>query len=154
MAAIELVLTTTSFWKFTGQAYQESLAKNADSAKGSLRDAVLRMPAARVSWLCAFFLLGYVGVEVSLGGWIVEFMIQVRKGEPFASGMAATGFWLGIAVGRLVLGFVTPKIGENRAIIVSPPPPLLYPLVMPWAVFRPPPFFFPPNTDQTSSTYS
>lgn len=69
------------------------------------------MPSARVSWVCAFFLLCYVGVEVALGGWIVLFMLQVRHGEKFASGMSAVGFWLGITVGRVVLGFVSPRIG-------------------------------------------
>ncbi|KAJ6088189.1 hypothetical protein N7486_009450 [Penicillium sp. IBT 16267x] len=66
--------------------------------------------------LCALFLLGYVGVEVALGGWIVTFMIRVRQGGAFASGMTATGFWLGITVGRVILGFVTPRVGENIAI--------------------------------------
>jgi fucose permease len=74
-----------------------------------------------VTWLCALFLLGYVGIEVALGGWIVVFMIQVRQGEAFASGMTATGFWLGLAVGRIVLGFVTPRIGEKLAISVGSP---------------------------------
>ena len=69
-----------------------------------------------ITWICAVFLLGYVGVEVSLGGWVVTFMLRVRHGEPFASGMVATGFWLGITVGRMVLGFVTGKIGEKTAI--------------------------------------
>ncbi|KAJ9481891.1 hypothetical protein VN97_g11564 [Penicillium thymicola] len=64
------------------------------------------------------FLLGYVGVEVALGGWIVTFMIRVRQGSAFASGMTATGFWLGITVGRVVLGFVTPRVGEKVAISV------------------------------------
>lgn len=69
--------------------------------------------------MCAVFLLLYVGVEVALGGWIVTFMMRVRHGEPFASGMAATGFWLGITVGRVVLGFVTPRLGEKLAISVA-----------------------------------
>jgi fucose permease len=43
-------------------------------------------------------------------------MLKVRNGEPFASGLVATGFWLGITVGRVVLGFVTGKIGEKTAI--------------------------------------
>lgn len=43
-------------------------------------------------------------------------MIRVRHGEPFSSGMTATGFWLGITVGRVILGFVTPKIGERLAV--------------------------------------
>jgi len=46
-------------------------------------------------------------------------MINVRHGGAFSSGMTATGFWLGITVGRVVLGFVTPRIGEEVAIIVS-----------------------------------
>lgn len=46
-------------------------------------------------------------------------MMRVRDGGAFASGMTATGFWIGITVGRVVLGFVTPRIGEKIAIIVS-----------------------------------
>jgi len=84
-----------------------------------LKEAVLTMPAARVTWLCALFLLGYVGIEVGLGGWIVTFMIRVRQAGRFSSGMTATGFWLGLTVGRVVLGFVTGRIGEKLAIAVS-----------------------------------
>jgi fucose permease len=43
-------------------------------------------------------------------------MIRVRDGSAFASGLTATGFWIGITVGRVVLGFVTPRIGEKVAI--------------------------------------
>ena len=84
-----------------------------------MREALTTMPSARVTWLCALFLLGYVGAEVALGGWIVTFMIRVRHGTRFASGMTATGFWLGLTVGRVILGFVTPKIGEKLAISVG-----------------------------------
>lgn len=82
---------------------------------------LFQKPGARVAWLCAIFLLGYVGIEVALGGWIVEFMIQVRHGGAFESGLTATGFWLGLTVGRFVLGFITPRIGEKLAIMVSVP---------------------------------
>ncbi|RYP24979.1 hypothetical protein DL765_000207 [Monosporascus sp. GIB2] len=118
MAAVEMISLTTSFWKADAQEYKDSLTKHSDSAKGSLKDALFKKPAARVTWLCALFLLGYVGVEVALGGWIVEFMIQVRHGEAFASGMTATGFWLGITFGRVILGFITPRIGEKLAIAI------------------------------------
>jgi fucose permease len=87
-----------------------------------MKEALFAFPSARVTWLCAFFLLGYVGVEVALGGWIVTFMIRVRHAAPFASGMTATGFWLGLTVGRVILGFVTPRIGEKLAICVSSRP--------------------------------
>lgn len=45
-------------------------------------------------------------------------MIRVREGEPFASGMTATGFWLGITVGRFALGFVTPRFGERLSVAI------------------------------------
>lgn len=89
-----------------------------ENKKGGLRDALFKRPSARVTWLCSLFLLGYVGCEVALGGWIVTFMIRVRHGSAFASGMTATGFWLGITVGRIILGFVTPRLGEKLAISV------------------------------------
>ncbi|OTB09342.1 hypothetical protein M426DRAFT_50580 [Hypoxylon sp. CI-4A] len=121
MAAVEVVVSTSCFWTATAQEYRESLTKHSDSSKGSLKEALFKKPGARVTWLCSFFLLGYVGLEVALGGWIVEFMIQVRKGEAFASGMTATGFWLGLTIGRVVLGFVTPRIGEKLAITIYLP---------------------------------
>lgn len=64
--------------------------------------------------LLSAFLLVYVGVEVSIGGWIVTFMLRVRHGSPFASGLVSTGFWLGVTVGRVVLGFVTPRLFKSE----------------------------------------
>ena len=84
-----------------------------------MKEALFTSPSARVTWLSALFLLGYVGIEVALGGWIVTFMLRIRHGQPFESGLTATGFWLGITVGRLILGFVTPRLGEKAAIAVS-----------------------------------
>lgn len=133
-AAVELAATVSAFWRATGKVFLDSHPKTTDSAgSSSLKEALLRMPAARVTWLCAAFLLCYVGVEVALGGWIVKFMIEVRNGEPFASGMTATGFWLGITVGRVVLGFITPLLGERLAVMVcnksSPPYPFSLSLI-------------------------
>ncbi|KAJ5722743.1 hypothetical protein N7488_000778 [Penicillium malachiteum] len=114
-AFIELAVLGSCFWTSTGAAFRAANASSQDK-KGGLRNALWHRPSARVTWLCSLFLLGYVGVEVALGGWIVEFMLNVRHGAPFASGMTETGFWLGITVGRLLLGFLTPRLGEKLAI--------------------------------------
>ena len=45
-------------------------------------------------------------------------MMRIRHGQPFASGMTATGFWLGLTIGRVSLGFVTPRIGERLAVSI------------------------------------
>ncbi|KAJ6127630.1 hypothetical protein N7523_003242 [Penicillium sp. IBT 18751x] len=116
-AVVELVACGNFFWESTGAVFRAANSHSVgDNNKGSLKNALFKRPSARVTWLCALFLLGYVGVEVALGGWIVTYMIRVRHGALFASGMTATGFWLGITVGRVTLGFVTPRVGEKIAI--------------------------------------
>lgn len=136
LAVVELIASTACFWTATAAHYKATLVahESGSEAKGTLREALFKRPSARVTWLSALFLLGYVGIEVALGGWIVVFMINVRGGEEFESGMTATGFWLGIAIGRVILGFVTPRIGEKLAISVSGPGPedLSY---RPWRLF-------------------
>ncbi|KAL2795126.1 major facilitator superfamily domain-containing protein [Aspergillus keveii] len=67
----------------------------------------------RVVLLCSLKLLSYIGCEVSLGGWIVTFMRRIRHGGDFQSGMVSSGFWAGITVGRMVLGFVTGRVFKS-----------------------------------------
>ena len=43
-------------------------------------------------------------------------MQRIRHGQPFQSGLTATGFWLGITCGRVVLGFITPIFGERISV--------------------------------------
>ncbi|KAK7975305.1 kinase-like domain-containing protein [Apiospora arundinis] len=124
LAGLEIFTSVAGFWTSTAAAYHTSIARQhgeLEGPRGSLREALVTRPSARVTWLCALFLLGYVGIEVALGGWIVVFMIQVRQGAEFASGMTAMGFWLGITIGRVVLGFVTPRLGEKLAITIYLP---------------------------------
>lgn len=121
MAALELATSVTAFWKETGAVFLAANPRTSDSRDNRMKEALIRLPYARVTWLVAVFLLGYVGIEVALGGWIVKFMLEVRHGGQFASGMTATGFWMGITVGRIVLGFVTPKLGEKLAIAIYLP---------------------------------
>ncbi len=121
MAVLELITSTWAFWKATGAVFRAANPRTSDSKDNRMKEALVRLPFARVTWLCALFLLGYVGIEVALGGWIVKFMLEVRHGAPFGSGMTETGFWMGITVGRIVLGFVTPRFGEKLAITVSLP---------------------------------
>ncbi|KAF3011330.1 hypothetical protein E8E14_005265 [Neopestalotiopsis sp. 37M] len=130
LTALECAVVISGFWDVTASKYKKSILQHADDSGAAaaseggggsnsrLRDALIKRPLARITWLTSAFLLGYVGIEVALGGWIITFMMQVRQGEAFASGMVGTGFWLGIAFGRVILGFVTPKIGERLAISI------------------------------------
>lgn len=141
LVALELAAGTTAFWSETGVKYRDT-----NRADGEEKGMTRRALKNKVTWICSFFFLAYVGTEgtsntvhyvpnihllpisvifcltclhsVSLGGWVVTFMLRVRHARPFPSGMTATGFWLGITAGRIILGFITPKIGEGLAISI------------------------------------
>ncbi|KAG8929861.1 hypothetical protein FRC02_004987 [Tulasnella sp. 418] len=67
--------------------------------------------------LLALFLMVYVGVEVTLGGWIVTFLIELRGGG-VSAGYVSSGFFAGLTLGRLVLLPVTKFIGISRVVYV------------------------------------
>ncbi|KAE9403957.1 MFS general substrate transporter [Gymnopus androsaceus JB14] len=65
--------------------------------------------------LLAVFILVYVGVEVTVGGWIVTF-IQTVRGGGANSGYISAGFFGGLMLGRIILLWVNQKIGERRVL--------------------------------------
>ncbi|KAJ8098282.1 major facilitator superfamily domain-containing protein [Lipomyces tetrasporus] len=86
-----------------------SLEKEKSVYRQALRD--------RVTWLAAALILFYQGAEVSIGGWIVSFMIDSRHGDPTAVGYVASGFWAGITIGRFVLNQFLTKLLSPRLVI-------------------------------------
>lgn len=115
VSALEACLTLTAFWGVTAAAFRDKHVPTAQQGSRTTSRTVLREP---ITWLVAVFLLGYVGAEVSLGGWIVTFMLRIRHAEAFSAGLTVTFFWLGLTCGRVLLGFVTGRIGEKLAITV------------------------------------
>lgn len=69
-------------------------------------------------YICAAYLIAYVGAEAIVAGWIVTFMLRVRFASPFTASLCASGFWAGMAVGRVSLGTVTDRVGERAAVAV------------------------------------
>ncbi|KAI5115484.1 hypothetical protein M0805_009450 [Coniferiporia weirii] len=71
----------------------------------------------KIVHLLSFFLLAYCGIEITIGSWAVTYIIHRTGGGP-ASGYVSSGFFGGLAAGRILLLWVTEKIGERRAIFV------------------------------------
>jgi len=65
--------------------------------------------------LMGLFLLVYIGVKVTIGGWIVTFLMLVRGGGP-SSGFVSAGFLGGLTLGRVIMVGVTKKMGAINAI--------------------------------------
>ena len=72
----------------------------ATGRRGLLADA-LRQPAVV---LAAVFLAVYVGLEQSLGNWGFSLLTGTRGMSPIVAGYAISGLWLGLTVGRLLIG--------------------------------------------------
>jgi len=65
--------------------------------------------------LLSLFLMVYIGVEVTIGGWTASFLMLIREGGP-SSGYVSTGFFGGLTLGRVILFPVTDKLGAVNAI--------------------------------------
>lgn len=76
---------------------------------------MFRFPA---TWWCAAYFLADVGVETAISGWVVSFMLRSRHATPYLAGLSSSGFWAGMAVGRLVLGPLTDRIGVRKATVL------------------------------------
>ncbi len=80
---------------------------------GNVLAASLRL---RVVWLAALFLLFYVGAEVTLGTWSFSLLTEERHEPALLSGWVVSGFWLGLTLGRAMLGAVALRLGNVRMI--------------------------------------
>ncbi|KAI0918522.1 hypothetical protein AcW1_009604 [Taiwanofungus camphoratus] len=65
----------------------------------------------------SIFSLIYVGVEVSLGGWIVTF-IEQKRGGGSSAGYISSGFFGGLMLGRILLMWLNRKVGERRILFI------------------------------------
>ncbi|KAF8456936.1 major facilitator superfamily domain-containing protein [Terfezia claveryi] len=113
LAFLAVVFSGTAFWAENADVYRfvnGSTGKQGGRTRESMKN--------KVTWFIAFFLWLYIGTEVSLGGWIVTFMIRVSNGSLFGSGMVSAGFWIGLTVGRFTLGWVTGRFGEKLMVSI------------------------------------
>ncbi|KAI0358139.1 MFS general substrate transporter [Trametes cingulata] len=97
-----------------GQAPASTREGETDGQSGNKFKQMFRL---RTLHILAFFILIYVGVEVTLGGWIVQYVIDLRGGGP-SSGYIASAFFGGLTLGRVGLLWVNRKLGEHRAIFL------------------------------------
>jgi fucose permease len=107
----ELIALTVAFWNETAAVYRESKQSSLADSKTDAK-AIYRY---RATWLCAAYFLAYVGTETAISGWVVSFMLRNRNATPYLASLSSSGFWIGMAIGRLVLGFGTDRMGVRRA---------------------------------------
>ncbi|CAE6407509.1 unnamed protein product [Rhizoctonia solani] len=78
-------------------------SSHGDSSNGS--NKYKQIFGSRAVQLMAFFIWVYVGVEVTIGGWIVTFVIEERGGGPSA-GYISSGFFAAKSLSRCIRPFI------------------------------------------------
>ncbi|QRV86355.1 major facilitator superfamily transporter [Ceratobasidium sp. AG-Ba] len=92
-----------------------SSRRRSSRSRGAGERSAMRMTINQpFVWIFALFLCTYTGSETTNGGWIVTFLLNERNANPDTVGYVASGFWGGLALGRLCLGQASPYIGIRR----------------------------------------
>lgn len=109
---MELLFLTTAFRYEDAARYRQSkshvvLEQSSTSSKDIFKHAG--------TWFSAAYFLTYVGIETAISGWVVSFMTRSRHASVYMASLSSSGFWGGMAIGRLILGHVTDRIGVRRA---------------------------------------
>ncbi|GCE15915.1 hypothetical protein KTT_57740 [Tengunoibacter tsumagoiensis] len=92
------------------RSWQETPHGTGDQVQGNIFLATLRL---RLVTMAAFFLLFYVGVEVSTGAWGFTFLTDLRLGVPLQMGWIISGYWTGLTLGRIILANMAHRIGDK-----------------------------------------
>ncbi|KAJ6588923.1 major facilitator superfamily domain-containing protein [Mycena capillaripes] len=114
--AVSNVIILTLTFRFRSQdecltLIGEAAGETSTSDRSNFRQ-ILSLKSVHI---LAFFTLMYVGVEVTIGGWITTYIVDVRGGGP-SSGYISSGFFGGIMVGRLALLWLNKMVGEQRVL--------------------------------------
>ncbi|KAL3469202.1 major facilitator superfamily domain-containing protein [Aspergillus californicus] len=69
-------------------------------------------------WLLSLYFFFFLGAAITAGGWIVEYLVDVRNGDLDKMGYVPAGFYGGAFLGRLLLAEPTYRFGERRMIFI------------------------------------
>lgn len=119
-AAVEFATSVTVFWNAgpLEEHQPEQVSDSPDESNGSSSPTVQAMKIPS-TWIISAFLFAYVGSEVTIGGWLQTFLIDLRQAPRFASGIVNFVYWAGLTSGRVALGFLTPYLKQNQRFAVT-----------------------------------
>ena len=124
-AAVEFAASVPAFWNARGESSREPVNDTAGTKDEPIQsNAHQKSPTIQAlqipsTWLISTFIFVYVGVEVTVGGWLQTFLIDLRHSSPFATGIVNFAYWAGLTGGRVALGFLTPYLKQNQTFAVT-----------------------------------
>ncbi|RDW79137.1 putative MFS transporter [Aspergillus mulundensis] len=122
MGVLNLVLVWVAFREWaTMKQYEQSEASDSEPAVSRQRGAATEMKRTLAMpgvWLVSLYFFFFLGAAITAGGWIVEYLVDVRDGDLDKMGYVPAGFYGGSFIGRLLLAEPTYRFGERRMISI------------------------------------
>ncbi|KAL4742442.1 major facilitator superfamily domain-containing protein [Aspergillus similis] len=120
MGVVNLGLVWVAFheWATMRQREQGGPAEGPASRKQDATAEIKRTLATPAVWLLSLYFFFFLGAAITAGGWIVEYLVDVRNGELDKMGYVPAGFYGGSFIGRLLLAEPTYRFGERRMILI------------------------------------
>jgi len=118
VAAINIAMISFGFWNVDFEEVQEETeeSQQQDNAKVNHKELTKMAIFNKVTMVSAAYILVYVGVEVTLGGWGYTWLKEGRHGDSIAMANVVSGYWAGLASGRILLGYISSRFGEKLMI--------------------------------------
>jgi fucose permease len=119
LGALNLALVSWAFRKEI--VLRQPAADEESTAKSGIDKAVSDMKLTvklRTTWTLSLFYFFYLGAAITVGGWLVEYLVKARKGQLSSVGYVATGYYGGVALGRLALVEPTHRFGERPMLLI------------------------------------
>ncbi|KAI8377851.1 major facilitator superfamily domain-containing protein [Radiomyces spectabilis] len=113
---IYLFLSTVAFINiccmlvgFRNVKLDDKALQSSASNKISYKEAVFN----RITMLGTIYIAIFVGIQLTFGSWGYIYLTEGRQGNEEIMGYVVTGFWGGMAIGRLFLGYLANRFGEK-----------------------------------------
>ncbi|UKZ76777.1 hypothetical protein TrVFT333_004487, partial [Trichoderma virens FT-333] len=130
LGVVNLVLTCAAFWDTLGLQHKtiasetsgRTLGEAVENSNGAVsrnKEAtqLIKKTASTPSvWLLSLFFFFYLGSVLTAGGWVVEYLVNVRHGNLSQMGYVPAGVNGGGLLGRMLLAEPTHRFGERRMV--------------------------------------
>jgi fucose permease len=131
-AVIEFCTSTAAFWSKTGDEYRLTHQTHSEPETGAVgdnseatraddkrRNPMIQALGNPSTWLISMFIFLYAGIEISLADWILTLLVDVRHQTPYVGSMITFGYWGGLTLGRIVLGFLIPFLKTGKGMVTT-----------------------------------
>lgn len=86
--------------------HDTNIIESGDDERKALQPSTLNQVLHnRFCLVGAVYIFLYLGLEISTGGWIVQYLQKVRHGGDSSTGFVNSGFWFGLTLGRFILSW-------------------------------------------------